>query len=172
MSTDIAVTPLRQRMIEDMAARNLGRESQRNHIGSCKRFAVWLGRSPDTATADDVRLFQLHLIESGASIPVSRSDLVPWPRTTPCRGAVRRPMRAACRQPGEHSRGSPCTECGILRARTMPGAPPCLRFCTEQISPGDERAGRDAQRPSRRGATSRSHRARWNMTVVCRCMDY
>jgi site-specific recombinase XerD len=66
--TTTAVTPLRERMIEDMKARKLGTHSQRNHIGSCKRFAAYLKRSPDTATADDVRLFQLHLIESGASI--------------------------------------------------------------------------------------------------------
>ncbi|MCL4160106.1 UNVERIFIED_CONTAM: hypothetical protein GTU68_051369 [Idotea baltica] len=55
-------------MIEDMAARKLGRHSQRSHIESCKRFAAWLKRSPDTATADEVRAFQLHLIESGCSI--------------------------------------------------------------------------------------------------------
>jgi len=66
--TTTAITPLRQRMIEDMKARKLGPHSQRNHIGSCKRFAAYLKRSPDTATADDVRRFQLHLIESGASI--------------------------------------------------------------------------------------------------------
>src|SRR5207248_5213437 len=68
MSTDITVSPLRQRMIEDMAARKLGRHAQRSHIHSCRRFAAFLGRSPDTATADDVRRFRLHLIESGASI--------------------------------------------------------------------------------------------------------
>jgi len=68
MSTVSAVTPLRQRMIEDMAARKLGRHSQRSHIESCKRFAVWLKRSPDTALADEVRSFQLHLIEAGCSI--------------------------------------------------------------------------------------------------------
>jgi len=55
-------------MIEDMQARNLGHESQRCHIASCKRFAAWLGRSPDTARADNVKAFQLHLIESGTSI--------------------------------------------------------------------------------------------------------
>jgi integrase/recombinase XerD len=68
MSTDTTVSQLRQRMIEDMAARQLGRHSQRSHIYSCKRFAAFLKRSPDTATADDVRLFQLHLIEAGLSI--------------------------------------------------------------------------------------------------------
>jgi len=67
MSTD-AVTPLRQRMIEDMNARKLGAHSQRSHIYSCKRFAAFLKRSPDTATPDDVRGFQLHLAETGMSI--------------------------------------------------------------------------------------------------------
>jgi site-specific recombinase XerD len=62
------VTPLRQRMIEDMTARKLGRHSQRSHLSSCKRFAAFLDRSPETATADDIRRFQLFLIESGASI--------------------------------------------------------------------------------------------------------
>ena len=42
--------------------------TQRSHIYSCKRFAAWLKRSPDTAAPDEVRRFQLHLIESGASI--------------------------------------------------------------------------------------------------------
>jgi site-specific recombinase XerD len=63
-----STTPLRQRMIEDMAARKLGRHSQRSHLSSCERFADFLERSPETATADDIRLFQLFLIESGASI--------------------------------------------------------------------------------------------------------
>ena len=67
MSTD-AVTSLRQRMIEDMNARKLGAHSQRSHISSCKRFAAFLKRSPDSATPDDVRRFQLHLAESGMSI--------------------------------------------------------------------------------------------------------
>src|SRR5215470_8306804 len=67
MSTD-AVTSLRQRMIEDMNARKLGAHSQRSHISSCKRFAAFLKRSPDSATPDDVRRFQLHLVESGISI--------------------------------------------------------------------------------------------------------
>ena len=68
MSTDSTISPLRQRMIEDMAARKLGPHSHRSHIDSCRRFAAFLGRSPDTANPDDVRRFQLHLIESGLSI--------------------------------------------------------------------------------------------------------
>jgi site-specific recombinase XerD len=67
MST-VTVSPLRQRMIEDMNARKLCAETQRGHILSCRRFAGFLKRSPDTATAEDIRLFQLHLAETGMSI--------------------------------------------------------------------------------------------------------
>src|SRR5712672_2361315 len=68
MSDTTTVSPLRQHMIEDMAARKLNPHTQRSHIQSCKRFAAWLKRSPDTATPDEVRLFQLYLVESGTSI--------------------------------------------------------------------------------------------------------
>jgi integrase/recombinase XerD len=55
-------------MIEDMNARKLCAGTQRGHIRSCKRFAAFLKRSPDTATAEDIRRFQLHLSETGVSI--------------------------------------------------------------------------------------------------------
>jgi len=67
LTTNI-VSPLRQRMIEDMNARNLCAGTQRGHIRSCKRFAAFLKRSPDTATFEDIRRFQLHLAETGVSI--------------------------------------------------------------------------------------------------------
>ena len=67
MSTD-TISPLRQRMIEDMNARKLCAATQTGHIRSCKRFAAFLNRSPDTATVEDIRLFQLHLAETGVSI--------------------------------------------------------------------------------------------------------
>ncbi len=51
-------------MIDDMRARNPGRQSQRSHISSCTRFAAFLKRSPETATADGVKAFQLALIET------------------------------------------------------------------------------------------------------------
>jgi hypothetical protein len=60
--------PLRARMIFDMTGRDLGPASQTSHLRACKRFAAWLGRSPETAKPDDVKYFQQHLIESGASI--------------------------------------------------------------------------------------------------------
>jgi integrase/recombinase XerD len=55
-------------MIEDMNARKLGSHTQRSHILSCKRFAAFLKRSPDTATAEDIRQFQLHLSQTSMSI--------------------------------------------------------------------------------------------------------
>src|SRR5436190_15380559 len=67
MTTD-AITPLRQRMIEDMNARKLCAATQRGHILSCKRFAAFLKRSPNTATCEDIRGFQLHLADTGMSI--------------------------------------------------------------------------------------------------------
>src|SRR6202140_2922931 len=67
MSMD-TVSPLRQRMIEDMNARKLGAGTQRGHIRSCKQFAEFLKRSPETAIAEDIRRFQLHLSETCTSI--------------------------------------------------------------------------------------------------------
>jgi integrase/recombinase XerD len=68
MSTTDTISPLRQRMIEDMNSRKLGAHAQRSHIYSCKRFAAFLKRSPETAAREDLRLFQLHLAETGMSI--------------------------------------------------------------------------------------------------------
>ncbi len=62
-----AISPLQARMIEDMTARKLSPKTQIAHIRSCRRFAVWLCRSPDTATADDVRGFQRELAECNIS---------------------------------------------------------------------------------------------------------
>jgi integrase/recombinase XerD len=62
------VSALRQRMIEDMNSRKLCAGTQRGHIRSCKRFAAFLKRSPDTATLEDILLFQLHLFEADVSI--------------------------------------------------------------------------------------------------------
>jgi hypothetical protein len=64
MST-VTVSPLRQRMIEDMNARKLCAETQRGHIHSCRRFAAFLKQSPDMATAEDIRRFQLQRIMTG-----------------------------------------------------------------------------------------------------------
>jgi hypothetical protein len=53
--TEERVTPLRQRMIEDMRIRGMGDKAQKSHIRAVKEFASVLGRSPDTATPEDLR---------------------------------------------------------------------------------------------------------------------
>jgi len=60
------ISPLRARMLEDMTVRNFVPATQREYIRAVKKLAVFLKRSPDTATADDLRAFQVHLSESGA----------------------------------------------------------------------------------------------------------
>ena len=61
------ISPLRQRMIDDMTMRRLNRNTQQTYIRAVKNFTQFLGRSPDTATAEDFRLFQLHLAENKVS---------------------------------------------------------------------------------------------------------
>ena len=53
------VSPLRQRLIDDMNMRHFSRETQRNYVRDVGRFATFLGRPPDTATAEDLRRFQI-----------------------------------------------------------------------------------------------------------------
>jgi hypothetical protein len=59
--TEERVTPLRQRMIEDMRIRGMDDKAQKSHIRAIKDFAAYLGRSPDTSTPVDMRAFQLHM---------------------------------------------------------------------------------------------------------------
>jgi integrase/recombinase XerD len=68
--TDEVMSPLRRRMIEDMTIRKLAPKTQEGYIRTIKNFAVFLGRSPDMASSEDVRRFQLHLAQCGAHVPV------------------------------------------------------------------------------------------------------
>ena len=67
--TEMAISPLRRRMIEDMTVRNFVEKTQNDYIRHVKNLAAFLGRSPDTATAEDLRLYQLHLTEGGIRPP-------------------------------------------------------------------------------------------------------
>jgi integrase/recombinase XerD len=67
--TDEAMSPLRRRMIEDMTIRKLAPKTQHDYVQRVKNFAAFLGRSPDTATFEDVRRYQLHLASSGVGVP-------------------------------------------------------------------------------------------------------
>ena len=65
--TNEAMSPLRQRMIEDMTIRNFGPKTQHDYIRGVRNLTVFLGRSPDTASNEDIRRFQLHLASDGAA---------------------------------------------------------------------------------------------------------
>jgi len=67
LPTSPVVSPLRLRMIEDLRMRQLNGKTQVAYIRAVRRFAGFLGRSPDTATAEDLRRFQLHMAEQGTS---------------------------------------------------------------------------------------------------------
>jgi site-specific recombinase XerD len=61
------ISPLRQRMIEDMTARRFCEDTQRDYVRAVKRFADYLGCSPDKASAEDLRRYQLHLAKQHTS---------------------------------------------------------------------------------------------------------
>jgi len=67
--TDEAMSPLRRRMIEDMTIRKFAPKTQHDYVQGIKNFAVFLGRSPDTASFEEVRRYQLHLVASGVGVP-------------------------------------------------------------------------------------------------------
>jgi len=67
--TDEAASPLRRRMIEDMTIRKLAPKTQHDYVQRVKNFAAFLGRSPDTASFEDVHRYQLHLAASGVGVP-------------------------------------------------------------------------------------------------------
>ena len=62
-----SISPLRQRMIEDMTMRKLSPQTQTAYLRVVKNFAGFLGQSPDAASAEDLRRYQLHLVEQGVS---------------------------------------------------------------------------------------------------------
>src|SRR3546814_8061450 len=67
------ISPLRQRLLDDMALRRFGLETQRNYLRDVSRFATWLQRSPHTATAEDIRQFQFEQLEAGVPAPTMNS---------------------------------------------------------------------------------------------------
>ena len=67
--TGTPISPLRQRMIEDMTVRNFAEKTRNDYIRHVKMFTTFLGRSPGTATAEDLRRFQVHQTSSGVRAP-------------------------------------------------------------------------------------------------------
>jgi site-specific recombinase XerD len=73
--TDEAISPLRRRMIEDMTIRQFAPKTQHDYLQRVKNFAVFVGRSPDTASFEDVRRYQLHLAASGVGVPTRNQSV-------------------------------------------------------------------------------------------------
>ena len=63
------ISPLRRRMIEDMSVRGFKEDTRREYVPQVRAFAAFIGRSPDTATAEELRLFQLRQTQSGLQPP-------------------------------------------------------------------------------------------------------
>jgi integrase/recombinase XerD len=66
---------LRERMIEDMNVRGFTEDTRRDYIRCVRRFAAFIGRSPDTATAEDLRRFQVHQTQTGMQPPGINSSV-------------------------------------------------------------------------------------------------
>ena len=129
-TTTGSISPLRQRMIEDMRMRKLDPHTQEGYIRAVRKFAKYLGRFPDTATVEDLRNFQLDLVDHGISpvtlnatitglkfffdVTVDRIDLmakmqpVHVPRTRPVISVARRRAADRGRRKPEASDGAFC----------------------------------------------------------------
>ena len=73
--TDTLISPLRRRMIEDMTIRKFAPRTQEGYIRAVKNFSAFLGASPDQASFEDVRRYQLHLVSSGTGVPTINHSL-------------------------------------------------------------------------------------------------
>ena len=69
------VSPLRQRMLEDMRMRKFEPKTQAGYLRAVRKLTKFLGRSPDTASAEDLRSFQMHLVDAGAS-PITLNSTI------------------------------------------------------------------------------------------------
>jgi site-specific recombinase XerD len=62
-------------MLEDMAMRGLRSDTQHDYVRVVRSFAAFLGQPPDTATAEDIRRFQVHQRESGVHARVATKTI-------------------------------------------------------------------------------------------------
>jgi Phage integrase, N-terminal SAM-like domain len=107
------ISDLRHRVLEDMAVRKFGDKTRHDYIRHVETFTAFLGRSPDTATADDVRRYQVHLTGTGAPcqvrVPVQaerhHAHLLPTRRRRGERPGRRRHARHRIRPPGPQGAG-------------------------------------------------------------------
>jgi hypothetical protein len=110
------ITPLRQRMLDDMRLRNMAAGTRKVYVLAVANFSAFHGRSPDRLTLEDVRDYQLHLVARGlkASIPSGRTA---FPRA-----AIPRKQPDTAGEIGLGRLG------GLCRGNRLPirrGGPPC-----------------------------------------------
>ena len=77
------VSPLRARMIEDMTVRGFKGDTRRDYVRHVRAFAAFIGRSPDTATAEDLRRFQHHQAQTGCARRASTVPVRPCVSSSP-----------------------------------------------------------------------------------------
>ena len=90
------ISPLRQRLIDDMTARRFSEDTKKDYVRHVRNFAAFLGRSPDSATSDDLRRYQLHMAQqqiSAGSINAAIAALRFFFTVTLERPDLVRPMR-------------------------------------------------------------------------------
>jgi len=142
VTTDTTISPLRQRMTHDMMMRGLGPHTQHDYIRHVRRLAAFLGRPPDTATEEDLRRFQIHQHEAGASIPTingmrtgSNGGLPPLPRALR-RSATTSGPRKTSKSTTDASRssGSPAALSASYRSERSkkPGCPAIIASAVAQ----------------------------------------
>ena len=135
---------LRQRLIDDMTLRRFSRETQRNYIRDVGRLAAFLRRSPDTATGDDLRRFQIAQQELGLGVPTMNAivsalrfffvQTLNRPRSRPQAGPPSASPRAARR--AERRRGRAPARChGLPEAPSPPCRLPTAPDCAWPKSP-------------------------------------
>ncbi|WP_244491996.1 phage integrase N-terminal SAM-like domain-containing protein [Aureimonas sp. AU12] len=120
------VSPLRQRLIADMTMRRVSAETLRNYLRHVGRLASFLGRSPDTASAEDLRRFQIAQQETGFGEPTMKrhrlgAALLLRPHDRPARSGLEARATALSPQPAQCSqsgRGPPAA-----RRHRLPSAP-------------------------------------------------
>src|SRR2546430_12698387 len=114
------VSALRARMIEDMNVRGFTEKTRNDYVRNVRAFAAFIGRPPDTATAEDLRRFQLHQTQTGMQPPSINSSVaalrffftVTLDRPDLARGSRLCANRAGCR---------PCSASRRLRSRRRRG---------------------------------------------------
>src|SRR5260370_8197613 len=87
------ISLLRRRMIEDMSVRNFVEKTRNEYIRHVRTFTAFLGRSPDTATPEDLRRFQLHQTQTGVRPPSINDSVAGLPFFFPA-APTRPPIRS------------------------------------------------------------------------------